>query len=126
MLFERLVDAAFRCLGSGPPTVLTAPWVDDTAHPYTTSPSWETVRVSSWESLSGTVATLLPKAPVLLVLPWERLTVSVPDARGRERVRRTTSQEVVLRECVPQGPESLLAVLLPAGDLSSLSGAEFR
>jgi hypothetical protein len=118
-LFERLINMAFSCLGEASPTVLSVSSSEE--YVYQTPVIWDRRQDARWETLAITATELMASGPVLLVPPWERLSAGpeVSDKAGGTGNRNI--YEAVLKSCIPHGPESLMAVLLPTSALTSTS-----
>lgn len=115
-LFENLLGEAFEHFARAEPTVVWASLPagngDERAGRHEVSFPWPCHVVNSTGDLGPAVAERLAAGPVLLVPPWGRLA-----GQGVQHGRN--EHEIALLDCVPAGPDSLLAVLMPASTLTS-------
>lgn len=110
-LFESLLGEAFEGLRGALPTVVTAESLDAAADRttgmYEMPFCWPKRLASSSSELGAAASEQLAAGPVLLVPPWGRRA-----GRGNQLTRN--EHEIILLDCIPAGPDALLAVLLPA------------
>lgn len=115
-LFEGLLGEAFDHFAHAIPTVVwaspSAGNADEPTGRYELPLPWPHRVVNSIEDLGTAVEELLATGPVLLMPPWGRLA-NQTGRRGRNE------HEVVLLNCAPAGPDSLLTVLVPASTWTS-------
>lgn len=117
-LFSRLLDRAFAHYADATPTVLRVRF-DGRGSGWAGFPSWPARQVAATTEIPSAAAELLSAGPLLLLPPWQRRD----DARGA--ISRE-EHELVLMDCVPPRPESLLAAVVPASTMVSRGSERFR
>ena len=121
-LLEGLLGEAFARLGQATPTVVSVKPPeegDETSASYAMPFSWPNRIVTSSDDIELAVSDQLAAGPVLLVPPWNR-------RQERRHPLSRDEHEIAVLNCVPDGPDSLLAVLTPTGMWSSLSSQQVR
>ena len=121
-LLEGLLGEAFARLGQATPTVVSVKPPeegDETSASYAMPFSWPNRIVASPDDIGPAVSDQLAAGPVLLVPPWNR-------RQERRHPLSRDEHEIAVLNCVPDGPDSLLAVLTPTGMWSSPSSQQVR
>jgi hypothetical protein len=121
-LLAGLLSDAFAHFGQATPTVVSVkPPEDDPGMwasfemPFT----WPSRKVPTLDDVGTAVSEQLVKGPVLLVPPWTRR-----QDHGHPLSR--DEHEIAVLNCVPDGPDDVLAVLAPAGMWVSRSSGPVR
>lgn len=118
-LFVGLLDTAFEHLAGAAPTALKSAEPDAGVDSYDFPFRWKYQEVGSSAELPGAATQLLTQGPALLVPPWGKR----PEGCDR---RTRNEHEAALLDCIPAGPDSLLAALVPASTLTSHGSRHVR
>ena len=121
-LLEGLLGDAFAHFRKAAPTMVSVkPAEKDagTQASYQVPFSWPNRMVAASEDVGSAVSEQLAAGPVVLATPWTR-------RQDRGHPLSQYEHEIAILNCAPDGPDSLLAVLTPAGMWTSPSSRAVR
>ncbi|WCN83838.1 hypothetical protein [Micromonospora sp. LH3U1] len=120
-LFARLVQRAVASLDGRTPT----PMVAESSVQVPPTRLWAQAVMVAPEAFGEVLASRLTDGPVVAIPPWERLNSPVPRPRP-SRTPYANTYEMVLAECAPADPESVMAAILPGAAVESRTTADWR
>lgn len=118
-LFERLLNHALDRFGVGSPVALSVE--RDPVGRLATG--WAHEQTSTVNELGEAIQRRLALGPVVVLPPWDRLPPDTPRPPGMSVV---AVHQLVLAECRPTGPDSVLLALVPGSTMTDHSTRRLR